>query len=168
MPAPRRPLDLVTFYLVAGLTVLADQLSKLAVVAALTLGHSQSLVDGLFHLTYVRNKGAAFSLFWGHPFQLGLVAVAVALVVAVYHWRTRPRDLTMLLAMAFYLGGALGNAIDRLTLGYVRDMFDLRWAGENIFPIFNVADIAVNLAAGLFLLHALLQARRRPVPEASA
>ena len=157
----RTPYETLTFYLTAAVALLLDQLTKVGIVAALALGHSQPLVDGFFHLTYVQNTGAAFSLFAGHPEKLGLFAVAVALGLMVYQWRARPRNLTLVLAMGLFLGGALGNGLDRLLLGYVRDMFELQWHGQNIFPIFNVADIAVNVAAGLFVLHAFLTERRQ-------
>lgn len=153
--------ETLTFYLTAAVTLLLDQLTKIGLVAAIALGQSQPLIDGVMNLTYVRNTGAAFSLFAGNPFKLGLLAVAVGIGVMVYQWRTRPRDLTMVLAMGLFLGGALGNAVDRLLLGYVRDMFDLQWQGQNVFPIFNVADVAVNVAVGLFLLYTYLSERKR-------
>lgn len=156
----KSPYETLTFYLLAAVTLLLDQLAKIGIVAAVALGHSQPLIDGVLNLTHVRNTGAAFSLFAGNPEKLGLVAMAVAIGVMIYQWRTRPRDLTVVLAMGLFLGGALGNGLDRLLLGYVRDMFDLQWQGQNIFPIFNVADIAVNLAAGLFVLHTFLSERK--------
>lgn len=155
----KSPYETLSFYLLAAVTLLLDQLTKLAIVAAIALGHSQPLIDGLLNLTYVQNTGAAFSIFAGYPQKLGLLALAVSLGIMIYQWRSRPRGLTMLLALALYLGGALGNAFDRLFLGYVRDMFDLQWQGQNVFPIFNVADIAVCVAAGLFMLHAFVAPR---------
>lgn len=158
--------ETLTFYLTAAVTLLLDQLTKIGLVAAVTLGQSQPLVDGVMNLTYVRNTGAAFSLFAGNPFKLGLLAVAVGIGVMVYQWRSRPRELTLVLALGLFLGGALGNAVDRLLLGYVRDMFDLQWQGQNVFPIFNVADVAVNVAVGLFLLYTYLSERKRLDPAA--
>lgn len=153
------PFDILTFYLTAAATLFLDQLTKVAIVAALALGHSQPLIDGILNLTYVRNTGAAFSIFAGHPEKLGMLAVAVAIGLMIYQWRTRPTSALMVLAMGLFLGGALGNAFDRLFHGYVVDMFDLRWQGQNVFPIFNVADIAVNVGVGLFLLHSYLSER---------
>lgn len=159
MNRSKTPYETLTFYLLAAATLLLDQLTKIGLLAAIALGHSQPLIDGILNLTHVRNTGAAFSLFSGHPEKLGLLAVAFGVVLIIYQWRTRPRDLITVLALGLFLGGALGNAVDRLALGYVRDMFDLQWQGQNIFPIFNVADIAVNVAAGLFFLHAFLSER---------
>jgi lipoprotein signal peptidase len=159
--SPKSPYETLTFYLMAAATFFLDQLTKLGIVAALALGHSQPLVDGVLNLTYVQNTGAAFSLFAGHPEKLGLFAVLVVLGVMLYQRRTQPKELIVVLAMGLFIGGALGNAVDRLMLGYVRDMFDLQWQGQNVFPIFNVADIAVNLAAGMFVLHTFLTERKQ-------
>lgn len=156
----KTPYETLTFYLTAAAAFLLDQLVKLGIVAALALGHSQPLVDGILNLTYVQNTGAAFSLFAGHPEKLGLLAVLVAVGVMIYQGRSKPKDVMILLALGLFVGGALGNAADRLILGYVRDMFDLRWQGQNVFPIFNVADVAVNVAVGLFFLHTYLTEKR--------
>lgn len=160
MDEKKSPYETLTVYLVALSTVLLDQFSKFGLVTAIALGHSQPLIDGLLNLTYVQNRGAAFSLWWGHADKLGVVALLVALGVVVYQWKARPRELSLVLALGLYLGGAMGNAVDRVMLGYVRDMFDLQWHGQNVFPIFNVADTAVSIAAGLFLLHSFLTAKR--------
>lgn len=160
MKQGKAPFETLTFYLVAASATLLDQLVKVGIVAAVGLGQSRPLIDGLLNLTYVQNTGAAFSLFAGHPSQLGILSCVVAVGVMIFQWRARPRDLLLVLALGLYLGGALGNGIDRIFLGYVRDMFDLQWHGQNAFAIFNVADVAVNVAAGLFLLHTLLGAKR--------
>lgn len=160
MTDQKSPYETMTFYLVAAVTLLLDQFTKFGLVAAIALGQSQPLIDGVLHLTHVRNTGAAFSLFSGNPQTLGLFALAVAFGIAVYQWRSRPSPVPLVLALGLFLGGALGNAVDRLMLGYVRDMFDLQWHGQNVFPIFNVADIAVNVAAVLFVLYSILAERR--------
>lgn len=161
------PYETLTFYLVAACATLLDQLVKLGVVMAIGLGNSRPFIDGFMNLTYVQNRGAAFSMFWGHADKLGLISLVVALGIMVYQWRSRPKELLVVLAMGLYLGGAIGNGIDRLYLGYVRDMFDLQFQGRNIFPIFNVADMAVDIGAALFVLHSLLSSKRSPVSEAS-
>lgn len=156
----KTPYETLTFYLLAIATLLLDQFAKFGIVAAMALGQSHPLIDGVLHLTYVRNFGAAFSLFWGHAGQLSFAAGAIALGVVVYQWHSKPRDLMEVCSLGLLLGGALGNFIDRLALGYVRDMFDLRWQGQNVWPIFNVADMAVLAGVGCMLLHAYLSSRQ--------
>lgn len=154
------PYETLTVYLLAACTVLADQFAKAGVVAAVALGHSVPLIEGYLHLTHVRNFGAAFSLFWGLGPFLSAIAMAVALGVMAYQWRVRPRRLLVVLSLGFLLGGAVGNLLDRLLLGYVRDMVDLRFAGQNVWPIFNLADVAI-LAGGALMIGQTLRAGRR-------
>ncbi len=159
------PYDSLTVYLLALCTVLADQFAKAGVVAALPLGQSHPVVPGWLHLTYVQNFGAAFSLLWGKGILLSGVAVLVVLGVVGYQWIARPRDLRVVLSLGLLLGGAVGNLIDRVALGYVRDMVDVRVAGQNVWPIFNLADMAIMLSAGLMILHALTEGRSRSARE---
>jgi signal peptidase II len=160
MPTPRSPYETLACYFLALATFLLDQLSKLALVGAIAFGHSRPLIDGLFHLTHVRNEGAAWSLFWGHPLGLAVVVSAIVVGLVSYERFARERGLALTLGLGLVPGGALGNLYDRVFLGYVRDMFDLRWGGENIFPIFNVADIGVCIGMGALILHQHLASRR--------
>ena len=120
--------------LIAGAIVLLDQISK-----HLLKNANRVLLPGLLRLSGTRNTGAAFSLFAGKPWLISLLTVSTALAVLVYIILARPRGLTGL-GLALVLGGALGNLIDRLFLGYVIDFIELNFIR---FPIFNIADIAV-------------------------
>lgn len=138
--------------LLAALLVVADQAVKFFVRANIPLHTFQSFLPGL-DLTYVQNTGAAFSLLNRHTWLLTLLSgvVAVVLTVAIVkkilpHW-------SGMLALALLLGGAVGNFIDRLLLGYVTDMFATTWIN---FAIFNVADVGVVVGGVLLCLHILL------------
>lgn len=139
-------------YLLALATFLLDQYVKLSVATGIALGGTVPLLDGFFHLTHVRNLGSAFSLFWGKSLGLSVVTSGIVLGIILYQWRSRPEAPRMVFGLGFLLGGAVGNLVDRLFFGFVRDMFDFRWHGTNIWPIFNVADIAVLLGIGLLML----------------
>lgn len=149
----RSPYEALTFALTALSAFLLDQLTKLALVMAIAFGHSRPIIDGFFALTHVRNEGAAFSLFWGHVGVLSVFATLVALAIVAWFFYTRPAHPALVLGPALIVGGAFGNIADRVSLGYVRDMFDLQYAGQNIFPIFNVADIAVFCGVCALLAH---------------
>ncbi|HBN09618.1 MAG TPA: signal peptidase II [Cyanobacteria bacterium UBA8530] len=153
MPEKKSCYIALTCYLLALAILLLDQFTKFAVASTLELGQSTVVIDQLFYLTHVRNLGAAFSLFWGNSGILSIFSLAVVLGVIVYQWLKQPDDILIVLSMGFLMGGASGNLIDRFFFGFVRDMFDLRWAGNNIWPIFNVADMAVLAGVGLILLH---------------
>ena len=109
------------------------------------------LIPGLIRLTGARNTGAAFSLLSGSAWILPLVTALLTLAILIYIIKTRPKGL-MGAALAVLLGGAAGNLIDRLSLGYVIDFIELSFIR---FPIFNLADIAVVsgcLLSGLAIL----------------
>ena len=150
--AKKRVFETVSFYAVALATFLLDQFTKLAIVTAIAFGHSRPLVDGLLHLTHVRNDGAAWSLAAGHVGVLALVSTGVVLGLLAFMHARKPDDPLLVLGVALLVGGALGNLVDRVALGYVRDMIDVRWHGANVFPIFNVADMGVFFGVALLLL----------------
>jgi signal peptidase II len=113
------------------------------------------LIPGLLDLHFTTNTGAAFSLLSGSTRLLGLISVLVALVVVVWILRQarRPMPLSRSLGLGLVLGGALGNGIDRWRLGEVVDFLALVPVS---FPIFNIADVAINLAVLAFALELLL------------
>ncbi len=143
--------------------VLADQASKLWVAGALALGEAREVIPGFFRLWHVRNSGAVWGFLSGHdgnwvPKAITALAVAALLVVLYFFLRAGRGERLELLAYALILGGALGNILDRLRLGYVVDFLDL-FVKSWHWPTFNVADSGI--AAGVLLL-ALTLFRRKP------
>ena len=133
------------------LMVVLDQLSKHWARGTLIPGEPMPFVPGVLQLTLVRNTGAAFSLFRESSLLLGLLSFAVAVGVSIWIWREARRGLWMGLALGFLLGGTIGNGIDRWRLGHVTDFLELV---PIQFPIFNWADIAINLAVLCFAIDA--------------
>ena len=131
--------------------VVLDQLSKHWARNTLVQGEAIPFVPGLLQLTLVRNTGAAFSLFRDSSTLLGGLSLVVALGVSVWVWREPRRGLWMGLALGFLLGGTIGNGIDRWRLGHVTDFLELV---PIQFPIFNWADVAINLAVLCFVIDA--------------
>jgi signal peptidase II len=105
----------------------------------------------------VRNTGAAFSLLSGSTALLSLISLAVCLAVAALLWRRPPTAITPALALGFLLGGAAGNGLDRWRLGAVIDFLEFV---PIHFPVFNIADVAINLAVLCFALDWLNGLRR--------
>ena len=126
----------------------------------MVLHTSIPLIPKYFALTYTQNFGSAWSMLWGQRVLLIAIASAVALGIIIYAVRLRERSWLQMAGLGFLLGGALGNLIDRARLGYVVDMFDLQRDGHNIFPIFNVADMCIDIGVGLLLLFTFLLGRR--------
>lgn len=149
-----------------------DQATKAWVVAELAFGERAASWLGFFHLTHTRNSGAAFGLLRDLRLNLGfttidavqilgLVSLLVAAAIVVVLRRPAPLDRLTVVALGTLLGGAVGNGIDRLRLGYVTDFLQLQ-AGWFDFPVFNVADIEIVVGAGLLVLSTLLH----PSPSA--
>lgn len=128
------------FYLIAALIVVADQLLKYVVHGALKLGQSIPLINNVLNLTYVRNTGAAFSLFVGFSSYLVIIGLVVAAAVVYFHYKGPKTNYYMQVGLAFVLGGSLGNLVDRVFRGYVIDYIDIM-----IWPVFNLADIMINV-----------------------
>ncbi len=144
------------FWQVAIAGVIADQLTKLWVAQTFPdIGHTIPLWPDVFHLTYVLNTGAAFSLFRGGADWLKWLSLGVSLGLMIFAWRTPLQRLEQL-GYGCILAGAFGNGIDRFLFGYVVDFLDFRLIN---FPIFNLADVLINIGIGVLLL-----ASFRPLP----
>ena len=138
------------FWLVAILVVIFDQLTKYIVVQEFAaIGDTLPLWEGVFHLTYVINTGAAFSVFSGQVEILRWVSLIVSLLLIIFVWYTPRITLIEQLGYGFILAGAIGNGIDRFLFGYVVDFLDFRLIN---FPVFNLADISINIGVILLLI----------------
>lgn len=152
-----------------ALTVLAlDQVTKVALQGSLHLYERVALVPGVLDLTHVHNRGMAFGLFddvAGGWLRWALVAVAVLAVVIIWSYaRREPATTWLLAAFGCVLGGALGNLVDRLRLGYVVDFILVHW-GAWQFPAFNVADSAITIGGICLFLDLAREAESDPGDE---
>ena len=146
---------------IALITLILDQLTKIAVVGAFQLGETLSITS-YFNLVRVHNPGAAFSFLadaggWQRWFFTGLGIAAAG--VMVYLLRMHTGQTVFCLALSLLLGGAVGNVIDRMLYSHVIDFLDFYY-GTWHFPAFNVADSAISLGAALLILDELLRVRR--------
>jgi signal peptidase II len=144
-------------WLLAATLLLVDQASKLWATQDLRPGQVQPLLPGLLQLRLVHNSGAAFSLLSGWTPLLALISLAVCVAGGVWLLRRPPTAVLPALALGFLLGGAAGNGLDRWRLGAVIDFLEFVPID---FPVFNLADVAINLAVLCFALEALADLRR--------
>lgn len=150
--------------LVTGVLVIADQVTKLAVVDALAPRGRMEVMPGFFDLVFTLNTGVSFGMFSGHPgvmriLLLSLVAVVALGAVIWFIKITDPQDKLFLWALALVAGGAIGNLIDRVRLGGVIDFLDV-YVGTYHWPAFNVADAGITTGTALILLHLWLTRHR--------
>lgn len=144
---------------VAAALIVVDQVTKAVVRARFELHESVTIIPGFFDLTRVHNTGAAFGLFntADFPFKsvvLMLIAAAALAGVALYAAMLPTSQWLARLGLAFILGGATGNLIDRVSSGYVVDFADFYWRGWH-FWAFNVADAAITVGVALMILDLL-------------
>ncbi|OHC87037.1 MAG: signal peptidase II [Sideroxydans sp. RIFOXYB12_FULL_59_6] len=138
--------------LLAVIVIVLDQLSKLAITSHFVYGESLP-VTPFFNLVLAHNTGAAFSFLseaGGMQRWLFSIIAIVASVWIVWLLRKHQSEKVFSLALAFILGGALGNLIDRIAYGYVIDFLDFYAAGYH-FAAFNVADSAITCGAALLI-----------------
>ncbi|MBT8099289.1 MAG: signal peptidase II, partial [Gammaproteobacteria bacterium] len=151
----------VVWMTIAVIIVIVDQLTKLAIIDHLDLYGKVSLTPWL-NLTHQRNYGAAFSFLadaggWQRWFFVALAAT-VSAVLVVWTWRIRYEGPVILVAgLALVLGGAVGNLIDRIWLGYVTDFIQVNLPIPffDPFPSFNVADSAITVGAVLLIIDSI-------------
>ena len=129
--------------------VLLDQVSKFLVLSTLGFERSKNIIPNLLNFTLVKNKGAAFSLFSNSTNILTITSILTSLLLVTIILKSPPRSFWNLTGLAYLLGGTVGNGIDRFFKGYVLDFFELVPID---FPIFNVADISINIAIICFII----------------
>jgi signal peptidase II len=146
----------LTFWLVALIGLISDQLTKYLIVENFAqVGDTFPLWANVFHFTYVINTGAAFSVFRDGVGWLRWLSLGVSLGLMALAWFDSRMKLVEQLGYGFILAGALGNGVDRFLFGYVVDFLDFRLIQ---FPVFNLADIYINIGI-LFLLIASFKPR---------
>jgi signal peptidase II len=143
-----------------------DQGLKNWVATNMTLHYpSIPLIPGYFALTYTQNFGAAWSILWGQKMLLSLIASSVSIGLVIYAVRLKQKPWLQMIGLGFILAAALGNLVDRLRLGYVVDMFDIQNHSQNIFPIFNIADMSLDIGVGVLLLWSYLDSKEAKKQE---
>lgn len=129
--------------------IIADQLTKFVIDRTMPLHHSIPVIDHLFSLTYIRNTGAAFGILAGsqEAFRLPVLIIfsliAIGFIVVMLK-RLPSTETGLITALAFILGGAVGNLIDRIAYGEVIDFLDFYWSGYH-WPAFNLADSFITV-----------------------
>jgi signal peptidase II len=137
------------FWLAAIVSLVLDVVSKQAISKNLQVMQTIPLIPNIFHLTYLRNNGAAFSLFQGHEWLRWLSLVVSLVLIAIGLIRSFT-NIWEQLGFGLILAGAAGNGIDRILYGSVIDFIDLRLIN---FAVFNWADISINLGIMCLLFY---------------
>ena len=143
--------------------VALDQWSKWKIKTSYDLYHSEPIIQGFFHFTYVTNDGMAFGLsFPGGKQVLLFVTLVLTGVIIWMLWKEKNSHNLIRYGLSFILAGAIGNMIDRVLYGKVVDFLDIM-VGDFHWYIFNVADSAVTTGMILFILHTILIGEKKPI-----
>jgi signal peptidase II len=143
----------------ACVILIIDQLSKLFILKNFHPGQSIPVIKGVFHISFVYNRGVAFGIFSKASnstfIWISCVAIVFIICILIFYQQLFRKNRPMLVSFSLILSGAIGNLIDRIRLGFVVDFLDLR-----IWPVFNIADIAITSGTVLLLLQ-ILQRKSR-------
>lgn len=137
---------MLVFFVALGVLVL-DQIVKAIVVKNMVLYQSIPVIKGFFHLTYVLNPGAAFSILRNQTTFFIIITILVVVFIVFYIPKIPKNNYFMLIGFGSVVGGALGNLLDRIRLAKVIDYLDFRF-----WPVFNIADMGIVIGAGLLLI----------------
>ena len=161
-PAPwlSRLLAYRRLLVIAAIVLIADQLTKLAIVAHLPFptygeGHGAiTVIRDFFYIVHVGNTGAAWSMFSGQSVLLAIFALVTLAAIVIWRHALGLRERRSQLCFGLLCGGIVGNVIDRLAYGHVVDFVDLHF-GSYVYPTFNVADSGICVGVVFYLWHSL-------------
>ena len=137
-------------------SVIIDQITKLAIVDKFYLGESIPVINNFFHFTYVRNTGAAFGMLGKLPEAVRvpffvMIPIVALVLVGYYYYKTPYSNKFTLIAFSLISGGAIGNLIDRARLNYVIDFLHF-FVGDWHFAVFNIADSVITVGVAIILI----------------
>lgn len=142
---------IVELCVVIGVLIL-DLLTKGIAEASLPLGGSVPVIEGVFHFTFTRNDGAAWSILSGQRWFFVVTGLLACIVIVWFLLKSKQNSKVLRIGLSLMLAGTMGNLYDRMVWGSVRDMLDFRLIN---FPIFNVADSALCIGVILVIVYVL-------------
>jgi signal peptidase II len=140
-------------------SIVIDQLTKYLAVIFLKPIETQPLINGVLHLTYLENRGAAFGMLQNQRwiFMLTSTVAIIAVLVFMFGWYKNYYNTLLYTGLSLIAGGGIGNMIDRIAYGYVVDFIDFRLIN---FAIFNGADSFVCIGAAFVILYVIISDRK--------
>lgn len=140
----------MVWIIIAIILAAADQIIKYFVVSGMSVGETAFSVLNIFDITYLQNRGAAFSILSGRLSLLSLISVVFCVGAVIYWIRKKPEHPLLKTALVMMFSGALGNGIDRIFRGFVVDYISASFVS---FPVFNLADICITVGAAFLAVY---------------
>ena len=145
--------------ILVGLIVSLDAMTKATISTMFEYGERYEVIKDFFWLTYLRNYGAAWSILEGQKWFFIIVGLVAMCIMLYFYLTSDDKQVIYRLSLLFLFAGTLGNFMDRAMLGYVRDFLSFKII-DYYFPVFNVADISLNIGVGLLILESFLESRQ--------
>ena len=147
----RRIISLITYIVITAVLTQLDQITKYVAENNLYMKNDIDIIKNVLTLTYLRNNGSAFGMFSGkiNAFLVLTVIIVVVITYIVIRMPVTKRYLPMYIVCTMLVSGAIGNFIDRVRFGYVRDFIYFKLIN---FPVFNVADCYVTISVAIFIV----------------
>ena len=149
-------------YIVLGLLIFIFDIMTKLLVELNIMDKSIPIIDGVFHLTYVENRGIAFGLFSDARILFIVISIVVLIALSAIYSRIPSRTNWLKIGTSLIYGGAMGNLLERMAKGYVVDFLDFRIIN---FPVFNFADIAVCVGAVMMIIHFIICDKKQAKAE---
>ena len=139
------------YFVLIAIIIFIDQIIKYLIYSNMDLYDSIPIINNIFHITYVRNFGAAFSILQNQQkFFISMTLIVVIIIFFVIFVYKRKLHTSVIYSLSFIVAGAIGNVIDRIRWGYVTDFLDFRF-----WPVFNVADMSIVFGAIILTVYIL-------------
>ncbi len=144
--------------IISSIVIAIDQYSKYYIKNNMLLGESIPVIPHVFHITYILNSGGAFGILQDKITFFIIVSIIAIVTLLVFYYFAPIKNYLLKVALALILGGAIGNFIDRILYRKVVDFFDFR-----IWPVFNIADIAICTGMGLLILDMFINNKKEKI-----
>lgn len=142
----------MAYFIIAIIIIILDQITKFAAVKFLRDNSPYVVIKDFFQLYYVENTGAAFGIFKNCRILFIIVSILVIIFVILFMFKyLNTLNSTMKVALAMFIGGSIGNLIDRIRIGYVVDFLNFKLPFGYDFPVFNVADTFIVISTILIM-----------------
>lgn len=145
--------------ILVGLIVGLDAITKATISRVFDYGERFEVIKDFFWLTYLKNTGAAWSILEGQKWFFVIISFIAMCAMLYFYLKSENKQTIYRLSLLILFAGTLGNFMDRALLGYVRDFLSFKIVNY-YFPVFNVADISLNIGVGLLILDSLLESRQ--------
>jgi len=145
-------------YIIIIVGLVLDRITKIWAVNTLMGQKDITIIKDFFDFSYLENRGAAFGIFQGKAYLLAAVTLVILFFLFFNYLKTKNKTKIFTWSTGLIISGAVGNLIDRLSLGYVVDFVSLHFRNSYYFPSFNVADMCITFGTGLLILYILKEA----------